>query len=103
MGGPWRRGGFFKVLAIFRQWHVPIKNLGAECTLRTMGRLSVNNEGTMVYMTDYRDGNVRGFNLDLTSPTPLASITMPNRTCTKVNNPDLSNDDHACNDCCRFS
>ena len=43
-------------------------------------------------MTDYRDGNVRGFSLDLTSTTPLASITMPNRTCTKVNNPDLSKD-----------
>ena len=91
LGGPWRRGGFFKVCNLSTMACTNQEFRGRN-TLRTMGRLSVNNEGTMVYMTDYRDGNVRGFNLDLASPTPLASITMPNRTCTKVNNPDLSND-----------
>ena len=91
MGGPWRRGGFFKVCNLSTMACTNQEFRGRN-TLRTIGRLSVNNEGTMVYMTDYRDGNVRGFNLDLTSATPLASITTPNRICTKVNNPDLSND-----------
>ena len=91
MGGPWRRGGFFKVCNLSTMACTNQEFRGRN-TLRTIGRLSVNNEGTMVYMTDYRDGNVRGFNLDITSATPLASITTPNRVCTKVNNPNLNSD-----------
>ena len=59
--------------------------------LRHVKRISVNNEGTFVYMTS-RDGNVSGFSLDLTDASPLGSVTTINRICESVNNPTLRSD-----------
>ena len=89
IGGPWRRGGHFSTCNLSGTPTCITQEFRGNVTLRRMGRLSVNNEGTMVYVTDYRDGDLYGYNLDVTSGTPLASLT-PARRCSNADSPDLS-------------
>ncbi len=91
IGGSWRRGGHFStcnletVTCITQSWR-------GNVTFRRMGRLSVNNEGTMVYVTNTTDGDLYGYTLNLASTNaPLTSIT-PTRRCSNTDNPDLSAD-----------
>ena len=43
----------------------------------------------MVYVTNQADGDLYGYNLDVTSGTPLASLT-PARRCSNADSPDLT-------------
>ena len=89
IAGPWRRGGHFSTCNLSGTPTCITQTFRGNVTLRRMGRLSVNNEGTMVYVTNQADGDLYGYNLDVTSGTPLASLT-PARRCSNTDSPDLS-------------
>ena len=90
VAGSWRRGGFFKTCNLSTM-ACTNEEFRGNTILRNVKRISVNNEGTFVYMTS-RDGNVSGFSLDLTDASPLGSVTTINRICESVNNPTLRSD-----------
>ncbi|MDC3100472.1 PilC/PilY family type IV pilus protein [Candidatus Pelagibacter sp.] len=89
IAGPWRRGGHFSTCNLSGTPTCITQEFRGNVTLRRMGRLSVNNEGTMVYVTSTADGDLYGYNLDVTSGTPLSSLTAARR-CSNVDNPNLS-------------
>ena len=89
IAGPWRRGGHFSTCNLSGTPTCITQQFRGNVTLRRMGRLSVNNEGTMVYVTSTADGDLYGYNLNVTSGTPLASLT-PARRCSNADSPDLT-------------
>ena len=61
-GGRIRRGGFFQSCNLTTM-ACNLQTFGRGL-IRRMGRMSVNNEGTIVYVTDRRDGSIQGYDLD---------------------------------------
>ena len=90
-GGSWRRGGFFSTCNLSGTPSCITQSFRGNVTFRRMGRLSVNNEGTMVYVTNMADGDLYGYTLNVTSSTPLTSMT-ETRRCSNTDSPDLSDD-----------